>query len=159
MSAKSIGRQLVSVVLSAPLLLVISSLVGADEMQHKLGQEITVYKSPTCGCCQGWAEYLEDNGFIVETVDTPKVQEIKKEYGLTDPRLASCHTAIVDGYVVEGHVPADDIWRLLSERPAVVGITAPGMPQMSPGMRSIEPRGYDVLSVDSDGEVRVFSRY
>ena len=159
MSAKSIGRQLVSALLAAPLVLAISNLVEADEIQRKVGQEITVYKSPTCGCCQGWAEYLEDNGFIVETVDTSKLQEIKKKYGLTDPRLASCHTAVVDGYVVEGHVPADDIWRLLSERPEVVGITAPGMPQMSPGMRSIEPKGYDVLSVDSEGQASVFSRY
>jgi hypothetical protein len=71
----------------------------------------------------------------------------------------SCHTAIVDGYIVEGHVPADDIWRLLSERPAVTGISAPGMPQLSPGMNSIEPQGYDVLSFDRQGQVELFSRY
>jgi hypothetical protein len=159
MSRKQIGRQLLGALLVAPILLGISGLVEADEVQRKLGQKITVYKSPTCGCCQGWADYLKDNGFVVETVNTSKLHEIKKEHGLTDPRLASCHTAVVDGYVVEGHVPADDIWRLLSERPEVVGITAPGMPQMSPGMRSIEPKGYDVLSVDSDGQVSVFSRY
>ena len=159
MSAKRIGRQLIGALLAGPILLGISSLVGAEGVHGKSGQKITVYKSPTCGCCQGWADYLKDNGFTVETVNTSKLDEIRKEHGLTNPRLASCHTAVVGGYVVEGHVPADDIWRLLSERPAVVGITAPGMPQMSPGMRSIEPKGYDVLSVDSDGRVSVFSRY
>lgn len=160
MSTKWIRRQLVGALLACPILLGISSFVGADGAPRTFGQKITVYKSPTCGCCQGWVDYLKDNGFMVESVNTSKVHEIKQANGLTDPRLTSCHTALVDGYVVEGHVPADDIWRLLSERPpGVVGITAPGMPQMSPGMNSIEPRGYDVLSVESNGQVSVFSRY
>ena len=159
MIAKCIHRRLLAVLLAGPSLLGISSLSEADSTEHKLAQNITVYKSPTCGCCQGWVEYLEDNGFKVETIDTHNVYEIKQQNGLTDSRLASCHTALVEGYVVEGHVPADDIWKLLSERPPVVGITAPGMPQMSPGMNSIEPKGYDVLTFDSGGRVTVFSRY
>ena len=70
-----------------------------------------------------------------------------------------CHTALIDGYIVEGHVPVADIKRLLAERPEIVGITAPGMPQMSPGMRSIEPKGYDVLQFNSQQQLMIFSRY
>ncbi len=123
------------------------------------GESIVVYKSPTCGCCTGWVEYLRDNGFSVETHDVTDMEAVRANYGVTNPRLKSCHTALVGGYVVEGHVPADDVRRLLSERPEVVGITAPGMPQMSPGMASIVPKGYDVLSFDAEGNVELFSRY
>lgn len=121
--------------------------------------EIVVYKSPTCGCCTGWVEYLEKNGFKVQTHNTNQLNEVKAKLGLTDGRLMSCHTAVVDGFVVEGHVPVDDIKRLLSERPNIVGITAPGMPQLSPGMHSEIPKGYDVLSFDADGRTEVYSSY
>jgi hypothetical protein len=133
--------------------------VHAQEVKRKFGQPITVYKTPTCGCCSSWVDYLKTNGFRVETHDLNNLDGIKAQYGLTEPRLKSCHTAIVDGYVVEGHVPANDIWRLLSERPDVVGITAPGMPQMSPGMMSAKPEGYDVLSFDKENKTDLFSRY
>ena len=123
------------------------------------GPEITVYKSPTCGCCTGWVDYLKDNNFRVTTHDVDNLDQIRAQHGLTDPRLRSCHTAIIDGYVVEGHVPVDDIKRLLAERPAITGISAPGMPQMSPGMMSIKPKDYDVVSFDADGNVKLFSRY
>ena len=120
---------------------------------------ITVWKTPTCGCCQAWVDYLEDNGFRVPAHDVDDVTPIKQQLGLTDPALYSCHTALIDGYIVEGHVPVADIKRLLAERPEIVGITAPGMPQMSPGMHSIEPKGYDVLQFNSQQQLRVFSRY
>ncbi len=120
---------------------------------------VTVYKSPTCSCCNGWVEYMRENGFAVQTVDRENLVDIKKELGLTDGRLMSCHTAVVDGYVIEGHVPADDVRRLLSERPDVVGITAPGMPQLSPGMHSVKPENYDVLTFDSEGRIETFSSY
>ena len=123
------------------------------------GEETVVYKSPTCGCCQGWVDYLEDNGFHVLSHETDAMDQVKARLGLLDNRLKSCHTAVVDGYIVEGHVPVNDIRRLLSEKPAIKGITAPGMPMDSPGMNSIEPRGYDVLSFDETGRVKVFSRY
>ncbi|MDH3636874.1 MAG: DUF411 domain-containing protein [Gammaproteobacteria bacterium] len=123
------------------------------------GPEITVYKSPTCGCCTGWVDYLKDNNFRVTAHNVDNLDQIRAKHGLKDPKLRSCHTAIVDGYVVEGHVPVDDIKRLLTERPKVIGISAPGMPQMSPGMMSIEPKDYDVVSFDADGKVEVFSRY
>ena len=120
---------------------------------------ITVYKTPTCGCCGSWVDYLRDNGFHVESHDMNTLMDIKAKLGLTDQRLMSCHTAVIDGYVVEGHVPVDDIRRLVSERPDVVGITAPGMPQMSPGMNSEIPKDYDVLSFDAEGNIEVFSSY
>jgi len=147
---------LVCMALSVALVL---PTAGAEEVKRKFGQEITVYKNASCGCCGGWVDYLKTRGFRVEVHDVTDLDSIKAEHGLTDPALKSCHTAIVDGYVVEGHVPADDIWRLLSERPEVVGITAPGMPPMSPGMGSIEPKGYDVLSFDAGGTSSVYSRY
>ncbi len=121
--------------------------------------EITVWKSPTCGCCQGWVDYLEDNGFKVTAHDVDALTKIKRNLGITDPSLHSCHTAKIGDYLVEGHVPVADIQRLLEERPDILGITAPGMPMMSPGMHSIEPKGYDVLQFDADQNATLFSRY
>ena len=144
--------------------ILVSSLwftVQASESQPagpRLPKPITVYKSPTCGCCAGWAEYLEDNGFQVSIVDRHDLSDLKSRHGIT-PALRSCHTAIVDGYAIEGHVPANDIWRLLKEKPVAAGLTAPGMPSMSPGMNSIEPSGYDVLLYDKSGHTQVYSRY
>ena len=134
-------------------LCLVASTAGAEQ------PTIRVHKTPTCGCCQGWADYLARKGFEVITEDHRDLSAIRERLGITDPRLMSCHTAEVEGYVVEGHVPADDIHRLLTEKPEVVGITAPGMPTYSPGMASEEPRGYDVLSFDGDGEIDVFSSY
>ncbi len=122
------------------------------------GEEITVYKSPTCGCCVGWVDYLRDNGFDVKTHDIPDLHDIKQEYGIT-PELQSCHTAVIGDYVIEGHVPVSDIQRLMDERPDIVGLSAPGMPSLSPGMNSIVPKNYDVLQFGPEGEARVFSSY
>ncbi|MFT6875767.1 MAG: hypothetical protein ACI9XK_002537 [Granulosicoccus sp.] len=121
--------------------------------------EMVVYKSPTCGCCQGWVDYVEKAGFSVNAINHDNVDAIKVKHGLIDPALKSCHTAIVDGYVIEGHVPVSDIERLLSERPDIIGLTAPGMPMMSPGMNSEIPKDYDVLAFDRHGKSRVFSSY
>ncbi len=122
--------------------------------------QITVYKSPTCGCCTDWEVYLEKEGFEVISHERTNMDAIKKEYGVKS-HLTSCHTGIIDGYVIEGHVPADDIKRLLKEKPEVAGLTAPGMPQHSPGMQppGEKPRGYSVLSFDKEGRTRVFTRY
>ena len=121
--------------------------------------EMVVYKSPSCGCCKEWVHYVEKFGFAVSTIDHDNVDAIKIAHGLTDPSLKSCHTAIVDGYVIEGHVPISDIERLLAERPAIVGLTAPGMPMLSPGMGSEEPKNYDVLAFDEKGKSSVYSSY
>ena len=119
---------------------------------------ITVYKTPACGCCTKWVTHLEDSGFEVETVDLQELSTIKSMSGV-DPTLASCHTARVDGYVIEGHVPGDDIRRLLAERPAVKGLTAPGMPQGSPGMESGRKDPYQVLTFDAEGKTKVFAQH
>ena len=133
-------------------------LAAGDLSARQLEKEITVYKSPSCGCCAGWVDYLRHDGFRVTVVDQYDLSGIKARHGIR-PELQSCHTAVVDGYAIEGHVPASDIRRLLEERPAAAGLTAPGMPMMSPGMHSIEPKGYDVLLLDKDGKSSVYSRY
>ena len=121
--------------------------------------QMTVYKSPTCGCCKEWSTYMGEAGFAVRNVETDDVDAVKSEHGLTDASLKSCHTAIIGGYVIEGHVPAADVNRLLAERPAIVGLSAPGMPMMSPGMASREPKDYDVIAFDEAGNTRVWSSY
>lgn len=94
---------------------------------------ITVYKTPNCGCCTKWVDYLRDEGFEVKAVNQSNLTPLKQKAGVT-PDMASCHTAMVDGYVIEGHVPASAIRRLLEERPSTRGLAVPGMPQNSPGM-------------------------
>ncbi|MFT5390560.1 MAG: hypothetical protein ACI8PT_000745 [Gammaproteobacteria bacterium] len=145
-------------VLALLLVLVPLAVVAQSLPQSQSANEITVYKSPTCGCCAGWAEHLRHNGFHVTTIDQYDLSGIKAQHGIT-PKLQSCHTAIVNGYAIEGHVPASDILRLLKDRPKALGLTAPGMPMMSPGMSSGEPRGYDVLLFGPGGETSVYSRY
>lgn len=118
--------------------------------------EVTVWKTPTCGCCGKWVNHLEASGFTVHTKVLADLSGIKSERSVP-ARLESCHTAEVDGYVVEGHVPADAILRLLRERPAVAGIAVPGMPAGSPGMEAGDFRQpYQVLTFDGDGGVEVF---
>ena len=119
--------------------------------------EIQVYKSPTCGCCTKWVDHLRDNGFSVTVTELKDVTPIKLENGVPR-RLASCHTAIIGGYVVEGHVPADDLRRLLDERPKISGLAVPGMPIGSPGMEGPNPVRYQVLSFGIGG-TRVFSEH
>ena len=119
---------------------------------------LTVYKSPTCGCCGKWVEYMRANGFAATVTDMPDVSPIKTKHGVP-ARLASCHTTLVGGYVIEGHVPVEDIRRLLKEKPAVVGLAAPGMPAGSPGMDVPNSPPYDVVSFDKDGRTRVFASH
>ena len=135
--ALSLNRLLLTLVLPVVLACSPGSAL-TEEPQRPQGQPITVYKSPYCGCCAGWADYLEARGFQVSVHDRADLSDIKAKYGI-GPKLHSCHTAVVEGYAIEGHVPADDIWRLLKERPKIKGLAAPGMPAMSPGMNSIEP--------------------
>ena len=123
--------------------------------------EITVYRSPTCGCCIAWAEHLQRAGFGVEVVDVNQNQlyALKARLGLT-VELASCHTAILGDYFIEGHVPAGDIARLLEERPAAAGLTVPGMPIGSPGMEmGDEKEAFDTLLVLEDGSTEIFERH
>lgn len=119
---------------------------------------ITVHKSPTCGCCEKWIHHLEENGFEVTTHDTEHVHHIKERQGVP-PHLSSCHTAEVDGFTIEGHVPADVIRKLLAERPPVLGLAVRGMPVGSPGMEDgSRKEPYAVLSFDEEGRTSVFAR-
>ncbi len=120
--------------------------------------EITVYKSPTCGCCKLWIDHLKSNGFKVKAHDTENVVAHKQRLGLP-PELASCHTAVVNGYVIEGHVPAADIKRLLKERPKIAGLAVPGMPMGSPGMEGPVKEAYEVKTFDKNGRVGTYARH
>ena len=117
---------------------------------------MVVYKTPTCGCCRSWVDHVQQAGFQVEVHDMADVQPVKSEHGLPQ-HLASCHTAIVDGYVIEGHVPADVIRRLLRERPQVAGIAVPQMPAGSPGMEMGGRKDpYDIIAFARNGTVSVY---
>jgi hypothetical protein len=120
--------------------------------------EIVVYKSPTCGCCTKWVDYLRKQGYTVVAHDTSGMSAVKAELGVPDA-LGSCHTAMVGGYVIEGHVPAADIQRLLKERPKIVGLSVPGMVTGSPGMEGGTPEHYKVMAFDARGATTVFSTY
>lgn len=105
---------------------------------------ILVHKDPNCSCCTGWVKHLKDAGFAVTVDETANLGPVRARLGVP-PDLAACHTAEVDGYVVEGHVPAAAVRRLLEERPAAIGLAVPGMPAGSPGMEGGTPRRYDVI--------------
>ena len=138
--------------LLVPLLL---ALVAAPA----LAAEVTVYKSPTCDCCNKWVEHLQANGFTVKAHNVADIMPYKNANGVP-LALGSCHTAKVDGYVIEGHVPAADIKRLLKERPKVLGLSVPGMPIGSPGMeQGSHKERYDVLTFDNAGKTSVYARH
>ena len=123
------------------------------------GPAITIYKSPNCGCCQSWAEYLAANGFETKIVETDNLNEIKQEHGI--PReMASCHTALIGDLVIEGHVPADDIVAYL-ENPQfnTVGLSVPGMVQGSPGMETGKKDNYQVIAFSANGQQTVFREH
>lgn len=120
---------------------------------------VTVYKTPTCGCCSLWVDHLRGDGFRVETVDLDDVSPIKESRGVP-AHLGSCHTAVVGDYVVEGHVPAADVRRLLAEAPEAAGLAVPGMPVGSPGMEHGDHfQPYDVMLIGRDGASSVFAHH
>jgi hypothetical protein len=119
--------------------------------------KIQVFKTPTCGCCKMWVEHLTASGFEVEAEDLAELDAVKQMAGVPD-HLLSCHTGIVEGYTVEGHVPAAAIDKLLAERPSIKGLAVPGMPAGSPGMPSPEPERYDVIAF-GDSKDRVFMNF
>lgn len=121
--------------------------------------DIVVYRSPTCGCCEKWVAHLKQDNFNIQDIVTDNVQAIKDKYGVPK-EMASCHTAIVDGYVVEGHVPAKDILTLLKNKPKVIGISVPGMPRGTPGMEMGGIKdSYDVMSFDLNKRFQIFSKH
>ena len=142
----------------------LAAIAGAATAQTTLTNKpplLQVWKDPNCGCCGDWVKHLQSNGFLVQVIDTGNVAA-RKRLGMPD-KLGSCHTARVGGYVIEGHVPAADILRLLREKPNALGLAVPGMPIGSPGMDGPEYGGrrdaYDVLLVARGGATRVFQSH
>jgi hypothetical protein len=136
------------------------ALDAPDAPDAPVARVMNVYKSPTCGCCSDWVGYVEQHGFTVTVEDVADLAAIKAEHKIP-AAMQSCHTALVDGYVIEGHVPVKDIERLLAERPDVVGIAVPGMPIGSPGMEvaGTAPEPFDVVAFDASGNTAVFASY
>lgn len=132
-------------------------LVFGSVLVHAATQ-VEVFKSPSCGCCEEWVKHLRKNGFEVTTHDVNDVPAARKKLGMPD-KFGSCHTAKVEGYLVEGHVPAADIQRMLKEKPKAIGIAAPGMPQGSPGMETSTPVPFNTLLVQKDGTTQIFERH
>lgn len=137
--------------------LTLAALLPSAAQAQAQARELVLYKNASCGCCGKWAEHMQRNGFRVVAHDVDNLASVRAKHGVP-PTLGSCHTAIVGGYVIEGHVPADLVRRLLETKPAgVVGLAVPGMPQGSPGMESPTPQRYDVLTFDAKGATRVYA--
>lgn len=136
-----------------------AGLAACKQAQARAPQ-ITIYKDPNCGCCGAWADHVKGAGFAISVVETSDLAAIRNRYGVPE-HLASCHTGVVAGYAIEGHVPSDDIKRLLARKPQARGLAVPAMPIGSPGMES--PDGsrepYEVLLVRQDGTTEVFARH
>lgn len=132
--------------LGAILMLLAMPLPAMAEPIHA-----TLYKNPQCSCCEGYAAYLRDNGFKVDVKPTNDLAEISRKAGVPE-KFEGCHTMFVEGYVVDGHVPVNVVRKLLSEKPAIAGITLPGMPAGSPGMSGAKTRPFTVYAVTKDGK-------
>lgn len=142
----------------AATVLAIGVTAGVLVTAQSAAPTIVVYKTPTCGCCTKWVEHLQANGFTVMAQNRDDLSPIRAQHGVPQ-KVLSCHTALVGSYVVEGHVPAADVHKLLKEKPAVKGIAVPGMPLGSPGMESPTPQRYDTLAFTADGRTSVFARH
>ncbi len=143
-------------VLSLFLLLVVLAWVPMENLAE--APEVTVYKSATCGCCDKWVDHMRDAGFKVVTHDRNDMNQVKQKHGVPY-KLRSCHTAVVGDYVLEGHIPADDVHRLLQEGPPVDGLAVPGMPMGSPGMEGKYKDPYDVVTFTKNETSDVFARH
>lgn len=140
------------------VLLTVFTLGVLANLPASAAEMVDVYKSPYCGCCGKWVEHLRQAGFAVRTHDVNDVPAARQRLGMPE-RLGSCHTAKVAGYVVEGHVPAADIQRLLKEKPQALGLAVPSMPPGSPGMESPKPMPYNTLLVQANGSTQVFAKH
>ena len=119
---------------------------------------VTVYKTPTCGCCSKWVKHLESNGFVVEAKNLSNLDLVKKKFGV-EAQFQSCHTAKIGNYVVEGHVPAADIKLMLAEKPDIHGLAVPGMPMGSPGMEGPRKDTYHVLAINSGANPTIYNSH
>jgi hypothetical protein len=134
------------------LILLVSLQLGAA------APEVRVFKTATCGCCKKWVEHLKASGFAVTVTEVASTAEYRKKYGVPEA-LQSCHTAVVNGYSLEGHVPAADIQRLLKSGAKAKGLAVPGMPMGSPGMEGPRSDPYAVMLFDSAGKTSVYRKY
>lgn len=135
-----------------------ASVLGAHWPARAALPAIEVYKTPSCGCCHLWVEHLRANGFAVNAHDVDDTGGYRQRFGVPQA-LGSCHTGLVGGYALEGHVPAREIKRLLAERPKVKGLAVPAMVQGSPGMEGARSDPYDVLAFGADGRYAVYQHY
>lgn len=154
--AGTFGRRLTALILTLFVAGIAATAFFATERPR--AAEVVVHMSPTCGCCGAWVEHLRQNGFSVDERFSEDMGAVKARHGVPAP-LASCHTALVDGYVIEGHVPASDIQRLLGQRPDARGLAVPGMPAGSPGMEGAGQEPYDVLIFKEGGAADIFARH
>ncbi len=135
------------------------SVWDKSTVSYNGNKQMTVYRSPSCGCCGGWIAHMKKHGFEITDIKTDNIEAIKQKYNLPQD-LASCHTAIINGYVMEGHIPADDIKRFLKEKPKMKGLAVPAMPIGTPGMESGKiKQPFAVLAFNKEGETKVFNRY
>jgi hypothetical protein len=138
------------------VLLLISSLaLSTSGSAGEPSRHATLYKNPQCGCCEGYADYLRENGFDVTVKPTHDLPLLHHQHGVPEP-LVGCHTTLVDGYVVEGHVPIGAVLRMLEERPAIKGISLPGMPAGSPGMFGDKTAPFTIYEI-GDGVPKVYA--
>ncbi len=141
------------------LTLLLAAPYALAESTAAPSSEVHVYKSPYCGCCGNWVEYMRKQGFTVTVEEKEDMSPIKQSLNVPD-EMQSCHTSTIGGYVIEGHVPAEDIRRLLKEKPDAIGLAAPGMPQTSPGMDVAgSTEAYDVLLFKADGSTQIFAHH
>ena len=159
LSWKGLATGVAALTLSASAVPGLALRHAHDDASAAAATTITVFKSPSCGCCKGWVEHLRKHGYTVVARDLADVAPIKTAHGVPE-KLRTCHTALVGGYVVEGHVPADVIARLLEERPKIAGLGVPGMPAGSPGMEmpGAPADHYDVVAFDKAGRTSVYAR-
>ena len=143
--------------LSRRALLITGSALALTVPAHASPLSVMLYKSPDCGCCDGYADYLRHNGFIVTVKATNDFSEISRKAGVPSD-LQGCHTAVIGAYVVDGHVPVEAIRKLLSERPAIKAITLPGMPEGSPGMSGDKTGPFTIYAIGKDGKSGVFMK-
>jgi hypothetical protein len=136
----------------------LTTAAAPSHVDHSGKPTITVYKDPDCGCCKNWIEHLIKHGYQVRVNDTRELKKVKRSLGIPE-KLEACHTALVGAYLVEGHVPAEDIDRLLKTNPKVAGIAVPGMPAGSPGMEMGARQPYSVISFDRAGKTAVFASH
>lgn len=136
------------------LLLIPTLVLSTPAVAGESSRQATLYKNPQCGCCEGYADYLRDNGFEVTVKPTHDLPLLHRQHGVPEP-LVGCHTTLVEGYVVEGHVPIGALLRMLTERPAIKGISLPGMPAGSPGMSGEKAGPFTIYEI-GDGPPKVY---